>query len=306
MQAHRQRHSRYLPNGVAAFIPPVDAIEFYSSSLLALLLVMAGLWLANAVDPSLRPMFEGGQAQAWARSLIFDPLILHLGGYFSIAFILFVIARARRWPPTAASAFAALLPLLGLVVVALLMSLVIKPAMGYPRPLWFSPGVEPPLISFLHERIGHGLGFPSGNVVRQTILCAAVFTFLNHPDAKAAISKQAATLLRWLNVLLVILVMIVRLLVGSHTLFDAVGGVAFGIMTFWAVLIPLSALQAGSGPARLAAHFSTVWLAFAIGMFFYSMNPRQWALAALIFYGVLLGEMLLLKMDTKQDAAAKG
>jgi hypothetical protein len=302
---YQQGQSRYLPNGVAGLIPPIDAVEFYGSSLLALLVVIFGLWLANAADPWLRPMFEGGQVQAWARSILLDPIVLHLGGYFSIAFVLFVIVRTRRWAPTAALAFAALLPLLGLVAVAMLMSLAIKPAMGYPRLLSFSPDVEPPLISLLHERIGHGLGFPSGNVVRQTILCAAVFTFLNHPDAKAALSKHAAAFLRWLNVLLVILVMIVRPLVGSHSLFDAAGGLAFGIMTFWAGLIPLSALLAGSGPVRFAAHFSSVWLAFAIVMFFYSMNPSQWALVALGFYGVLVGELLLLRMGTRQDAAAK-
>jgi hypothetical protein len=62
-------------------------------------------------------------------------------------------------------------------------------------------------------------------------------------------------------------------------------------------------LLAGPRPVRLAAHFSGVWLAFAIGMFFYSMNPRQWTLVALGFYGVLVGELLLLRMGTKQEAA---
>ena len=292
------RAGRYL-----GLIPPIEPVEFYGSSLLALLLVVIGLPLASAADPWLRPMFEGGQVQAWARSLAFDPIVLHLGGYFSIAFILFAIVRTRRWPSAASFSFAALTPLLLLVVVAMLMSLAIKPSMGYPRIASFSPGVEPPLISFLHERIGHGLGFPSGNVVRQTVMCMAVLAFLNHPDAKAAISKRAAAFLRWLNVVLVIGVMSVRLLVDSHSLFEAIGGLAFGIMTFWAAFIPLSALLAGPRPLRVAAHFSSVWLAFGVVMLFYSMKPLQWALLSLAFYGLLVGELLLLRMVTRRDAA---
>jgi hypothetical protein len=112
-------------------------------------------------------------------------------------------------------------PLLALVLVAAAMSLFVKPAMAYSRPMGFTPAMEPSLIGFLHERIGQGLGFPSGNTVRQVLLCCAVFALLNHPEARRGLSPRSRTILRWLNVLLVILVMVVRPVVGSHSLFDA-------------------------------------------------------------------------------------
>jgi hypothetical protein len=198
--------SRHLTDTGVVF-SPINATEFYASSVLALLAVVPGLWLANAIEPWLRSTFEGAQIQAWARSPIFDPLALHMVAYVTVVWMLFVIVRHRKWRRITALLFAVIMPLLVLILTAAATALVIKPALAFPRPPSFSPANEPPLISFMHERIGHGLGFPSGNTIRQVILCAAAFTLLHHPAITAAISKQTAALLRWLNVLLLVSVM---------------------------------------------------------------------------------------------------
>jgi hypothetical protein len=273
---------------------PTLATEFYGSLVLALLTVVPGLWLANATEPWLRSTFEAREIQAWARSPIFDPLAVHMVAYVTVVWMLFVIVRYRKWRRITALLFALIMPLLVLGLTAAATALVIKPALAIPRPPSFSPANEPPLISFMHERIGHGLGFPSGNTVRQVILCAGAFTLLHHPAVTAAISKQTAALLQCLNVLLLVSVMFVREVVGSHSLFDSVGGLAFGIMMFWAVVIPFNALTAGASGFRFAKHFSVIWLVFALGILFYSRNPYRWAVTALVIYLVLAGEVLIL------------
>jgi hypothetical protein len=134
MNELRRNQSRYLPGAVGGVIPPINAVEFYGSSVLALLAVMFGLWLANASEPWLRSTFEGGQIQAWARSPIFDPLVHHMVAYVTVAWMLFVIVRYRGWPLVTALPFAVLLPLFVVVLTAVAIALVIKPAMAYPPP----------------------------------------------------------------------------------------------------------------------------------------------------------------------------
>jgi len=124
---------------------------------------------------------------------------------------------------------------------------------------------------------------------------------LHHPAVTTSISKQTAAFLRWFNALLLVSVMFVRAVVGSHSLFDSVGGLAFGIIIFWAAVIPLNALLAGASGLRLAKHFSFVWLAFALVMLFYSMNPYRWGLIALVIYIVLAGEVLFLRWRPKRS-----
>jgi PAP2 superfamily len=292
-------------NKFLGLIPPINRGQFYASSLLALLMVFFGLWLANTAETWLQSQFDLHRIATIARYTVFDPIVLHLVGYITAIWIIFVISRSERFSTAVSLLTAVVAPALGLVIVAGVMSLLVKPAMGYPRPASFSPEMEPYLIGFLHDHIGHGLGFPSGNVVRQVVLCAAVFALLNHSAAKENISERSRMALRWLNGLLVVLVMTVRPLVGSHSLFDAAGGLAYGIVIFWMFAIPVAALLTEPKGARLVTHFAGIWLAFSLGMLFYSRNPLQWALIAALVCLALAGEAFFLTGYRKRKALAR-
>jgi hypothetical protein len=55
----------------------------------------------------------------------------------------------------------------------------------------------------------------------------------------------------------------------------------------------MAALTEPNG-ARLMRHLSIVWLAFSIGILFYSRNPRQWAWVIGLVFVALAGEALVL------------
>jgi hypothetical protein len=71
-------------------------------------------------------------------------------------------------------------------------------------------------------------------------------------------------------------------------------------MMFWAVVIPFNALTAGASGFRFAKHFSFVWLVFALGILFYSMNAYRWTVTALVIYVLLAGEVLILRWYRKR------
>lgn len=210
----------------------------------------------------------------WARSAVvgLDPMFFH-------AFVALVIALVFAYAGREAGAgvlqslaigFAAALLIGGVEYV--LDSLIIKPAIGIPRPATFDPASEPFFVKALHSVRGPGNDFPSGSVTRQVALACFLMWSCSHPIANMGRwIKLALYSVGWLMVLPV---MLQRILSGAHSMESAFVGVSFGILEFWIIAVVFGSIVYGRA-RELLPDVTRIWVMVMIGWFVLGVNKES-------------------------------
>lgn len=284
------------PARISSLIPPLNPNHFYLLSGLLLLLTPFCLWFAAYLDLQLSSLLSSELLGYLARLPILDPLVFLVVSYGISAFILFKLSCRKGFNRLRAALLGIFAPAIIVVASYVINAIVLKPGMDFARPESYAPGLEPIFTGLWRRVIGGGDSSPSGSVVRQVVLCLTALWLLNHPGTREMYSVWRLRCISWLNFILVILTMLVRVLVGAHKLFDVVAGVSAGIMVFWLLVIPLCGFLYATA-AHLAQTFTTVWLIFSISIFFYSYDPALWGLVSL---GIFVLLTILSRLLTKR------
>ncbi|MDO9129163.1 MAG: phosphatase PAP2 family protein, partial [Anaerolineales bacterium] len=213
--------------------------------------------------------------------------LIHVVTAFFASWLLFEIAKAtlrNSAKKSIGALFISTLPWILLLASYILTALVFKPAFDYQRPLSYDLVNEPPLVNFFHSIMGAGQAAPSGFVVRQMVLMLTVI-LLNKHESTPLKKKTVLYAVNTLAVFSVILVGLLRVFVGAHTLFDITFAIGSGAIIFWLIyVIPYSLYNQNGAITTVCVMF----LLF-VGLFiFYAHNPRYWIFSSFITIGCLL------------------
>lgn len=254
---------------------------------------------------------------------ILDPIFFHLLTFFSVLFVMYVIASHER---KVSNVFRLLFRVgVGLVFFFVtayaLESLVIKKVFYHPRPpiKTVEPILTPALEDFLSsaktyalETIGfevsseemndHAWGdVPSGFTTRQVILFM-ILMLLVERLSRVEYQTKLIKFLLCANIFALIWTPLSRVYTGDHSMFGIGMGVGTGIFVFWLVTIPLFVLVNRGEPKRFLYEFPIAGMTYLLILYCYSGMPTSneggslaepsilllAALGFLILYGALI------------------
>ena len=222
-----------------------------------------------------------------SRSIYFEPVLIHFFTALFASWLLFKIGKTTHnnySQKTIHALFISTLPWILLIFSYILTALVFKPAFSYQRPIDYIPENEPPLTYIFHSIMGVGESAPSGYVVRQMTLMMTIL-LLNKHESTPLKKKYLIYIVNILSVLSVIFVGLLRVCVGSHSLFDISFAIGCGAMIFWLIyIIPYSLYNQNGSTTTVCM----VFLLF-VGLFvFYAGNPNYWIVSTFITIVCLL------------------
>ena len=232
-----------------------------------------------------------------------DPIWMHMVTALTTSFCLLVLMRRlglsglfyRYVLPLAA-------PLITLGLSLLINNYILKEAFGLMRPQDYSVSLEPRITKFMMRMTGDSKAFPSGYMVRQVVSFLLLMWFLSHPVLRHYFSSFTWMCMVGVNALLLPVVGIERIIIGSHTMLDVLAGATFGLLVFWLIVVPTSAIV--SAPSlRLLPYLITVWQFFAVVFLFYSHNLMLWGIWSLVVYTALLLELKYLEHSFRKRSA---
>lgn len=216
-----------------------------------------------------------------SRSIFLDPFLIHIFTGLFAGWLLFKIAKTtlKNSPrKTIYALFFFTLPWLLLFASYILTKYVFKPSFGFQRPPDYTIGNESPIVYIFHSILGSGESAPSGFVVRQMLLMFTIL-LLNRHESTPLKKKYLINIVNISAILSVILVGLLRVCIGSHSLFDISFAIGCGAMIFWLIyVIPYSLYHQNGATTTVCVVFSLF-----IGLFvFYAKNPRYWIISTFI------------------------
>lgn len=274
----------------AELVPPLNPGEFYLSSYVSLFLLYVGLWIVSGIDDA-KLIAPPGLVETLRRPM-FDPAFPHVVASVFIAFLLYRVCRRANFGPAMSLLVSVSVPVVVLSITQAFVSGILKPTVGLARTPDYNPTLEPAITRWWRSVAGVSEGFPSGSVTRQTLLTLLGLWVFNRVEigrpGRVIVRRVVKVSVYSISLALVAFVACQRVVAGGHRLFDVVGGIAVGILACWFATIPFTSLVVDKN-AILVAHLGAVWIAFSIGLCFYSREPLWWAIVSSLGYLMLVG-----------------
>jgi hypothetical protein len=223
-----------------------------------------------------------------SRSIYLDPFMIHIVTCIFIGWLLYKIAMSELLNiphKTLGVIIISISPLLLLVASYLFTALIFKPAFAFPRSVDYLTENEPPIVNLFYKFFGPGDSAPSGFVVRQMVLMLSVFLFNRYETNPLKKKKFLTHLTNIVAFLFVILVGVLRVCIGAHSLFDVTLSIGSGALIFWLIYIIPYSLYHQNGATRTVC---VIYTLFAGVFIFYAKNPRYWIISYFVTTSILM------------------